>query len=161
MTLGTGLAHGRDFYRAAAAACQGLGRRAVLLTRFSAVPTDLPPTVLHVPFAPLSLVAPRCAALVHHGGIGTTAAGLAAGLPQVVMPMSHDQPDNAHRAERLGIARAIRAGAYRAGRAAAALGALLEDPGVNRRAEDVASIVRSEDGVTAACDEIERALATG
>ena len=163
-TLGSSAVHvaGR-FYAESLAAARRVGRRAVLLVGDlpENVPGLLGDDAIAIARAPYRALFPRCAAIVHHGGIGTLGQALRAGRPMLIVPWSHDQPDNAHRAERLGIARAIRAGAYRAGRAAAALGALLEDPGVNRRAEDVASIVRSEDGVTAACDEIERALATG
>ncbi len=49
------------------------------------------------------MVLPRAAAFVHHGGIGTTAQALAAGVPQLVVPLAHDQPDNAVRVRRLGV----------------------------------------------------------
>jgi UDP:flavonoid glycosyltransferase YjiC (YdhE family) len=42
--------------------------------------------------------------VVHHGGVGTAAQGLAAGVPQLIMPMAHDQPDQAQRLKRLGVA---------------------------------------------------------
>ncbi len=45
----------------------------------------------------------RAVALVHHGGIGTTAQAIAAGIPQAIRPMAHDQPDTAARVEKLGI----------------------------------------------------------
>src|SRR5690606_14357109 len=103
-TAGSAMALGSDFYRAAVEACVRGGLRGVLLTRYTEqLPKDLPDTVKHVPYAPFSQLLPRCATLVHHGGIGTTAQGLAAGVPQLIMPMSHDQPDNADRIQRLGV----------------------------------------------------------
>ncbi|MEE2780612.1 MAG: nucleotide disphospho-sugar-binding domain-containing protein, partial [Planctomycetota bacterium] len=52
---------------------------------------------------PLSQLLPHAAALVHHGGIGTTSQALATGIPQLIMPMAFDQPDNADRVQRLGV----------------------------------------------------------
>jgi UDP:flavonoid glycosyltransferase YjiC (YdhE family) len=73
----------------------------------------------------------------------------------VVVPFSHDQPDNAHRVERLGIARTIYPSAYSADRAARALDALLGDPEAVLRAARIGAEVRSERGAAAACDAIE------
>ena len=82
-----------------------LNRRALLLTRFTDICPRFPPTAHHEGYAPLSRLLPRCAALVHHGGIGTLAQALAAGVPQLTMPMGFDQPDNTTRLLRLGVAR--------------------------------------------------------
>ncbi|HLL88375.1 MAG TPA: nucleotide disphospho-sugar-binding domain-containing protein, partial [Tepidisphaeraceae bacterium] len=140
--------------------CRRLGRRGLLLTRFAEqVPTDLPPGVIHVPFAPFSQLLPRCAALVHHGGIGTTSQGLAAGVPQLVMPMSHDQPDNALRVMRLGVGDALAPRWFTGRRVAARLGALLGSADVRRRCADVVQKFGADDGIARACDLIE-SLAT-
>src|SRR6202012_1799180 len=53
-------------------------------------------------YVPLRALLPRCAALVHHGGIGTTAEALRAGVPQVIVPLAFDQFDNAARVRALG-----------------------------------------------------------
>jgi rhamnosyltransferase subunit B len=76
----------------------------------------------------------------------------------LVVPHAHDQPDNAHRLARLGIARVLWPGRYTPARVAAELGWLLDDPTVSRRAEQVAEEVRREDGVKAACDALEMLL---
>jgi UDP:flavonoid glycosyltransferase YjiC (YdhE family) len=70
------------------------------------LPAALPHGCSQFDFVPFSRVFPRCAAVVHHGGIGTCAQGLAAGKPQLLMPMAHDQPDNGWRL------RALRVGDY-------------------------------------------------
>ncbi|MDX1661825.1 MAG: glycosyltransferase, partial [Gemmatimonadota bacterium] len=101
---------------------------------------------------------PRAAAIVHQGGIGTLGQALRAGRPMLVVPHSHDQPDNAHRATRLGVARTIRPTAYRADRVVAELRRLLEDSDYRLRAGEVGRIVRAEDGVATACDAIEAAV---
>ena len=61
----------------------------------------------HFGFVPLSKLLPHTAALVHHGGIGSCAQGLAAGVPHIVRPMSFDQFDNSRRLVRLGVAEEI------------------------------------------------------
>ncbi len=66
-------------------------------------------------YVPFSKVLPRAAALVHHGGIGTTAQALAAGVPQLVVPFAHDQPDNAARVRRLGVGDFLLPRRYRVG----------------------------------------------
>src|SRR5262249_53944037 len=89
---GSANAQAQDFFRAPVEACQRLGRRGLLLPRFpEQLPAPLPPTIRHFNFIPFSQVLPQAAALVHHGGIGTSAQALAAGVPQVVMPLAHDQ----------------------------------------------------------------------
>ena len=63
----------------------------MLLTRFSEpIPQNLPDGVRHFEFVPFSWLPPRAAAIVHHGGIGTMSQGLAAGIPQLIMPMNFD-----------------------------------------------------------------------
>jgi UDP:flavonoid glycosyltransferase YjiC (YdhE family) len=109
-------------------------------------------------YAPHAELFPRAAAIVHHGGVGTTGQGLASGRPMIVVPHSHDQPDNADRCVRLGVAHAIDAREYRAPRVAASLKTLLDDPSVGARARQVASKVRSEHGARAAADAIVRQI---
>jgi UDP:flavonoid glycosyltransferase YjiC (YdhE family) len=102
-TLGTGMSHAGGFFRTAMAACEALGTRGLLLTKFPhALPASLPEGVRHCAFAPFRQLLPRCAAVVHHGGIGTTAAALQSGCPQLVLPLAWDQPDNAARVVKLG-----------------------------------------------------------
>ncbi|HET6572460.1 MAG TPA: glycosyltransferase [Fimbriiglobus sp.] len=103
-TLGTGMRHAAAFFRTAVAACDALGARGLLLTKYPAVvPARLPSRVRHCAFAPFRRLLPLCAAVVHHGGIGTTAAALEAGCPQLVLPLAWDQPDNAARIVGLGV----------------------------------------------------------
>jgi rhamnosyltransferase subunit B len=104
-TPGSAMAQGRDFFQRALQACAALGLRAVLVSPFTDQwPTPLPAWAHAVPYVPYDLLAPRLRALVHHGGIGTCVQGLAAGIPQGVLPFAHDQFDNASRLVRLGVA---------------------------------------------------------
>ena len=70
-------------------------------------------------YAPFSELFPRAAAIVHHGGIGTTGLAMRSGRPMLVMPCAWDQPDNAERVARLGIARIISRRHYTPARVAA------------------------------------------
>jgi UDP:flavonoid glycosyltransferase YjiC (YdhE family) len=159
-TPGSAFLFGQRFFQAAAQACEALGQLGLLLTsHVEQVPAPLPPNVIHVPFAPLSRILPLCAALVHHGGIGTTAAGLAAGVPQVIMPMSHDQPDNAARVMRLGVGERIMPKRFTGSSLGAALQRLLGSGEVRRRCAELAARCRAADGISQACDLIEQAAA--
>jgi len=143
-TPGSAMLHGQEFFATALAACQRLGLRAIFATNHpEQLPRDLPPTVLPVAYAPFSRLLPRAAALVHHGGIGTLSQALAAGIPQLVMPMAHDQPDNAHRLVRLGVARRLYPKKFTPQNVAAALRELRADPAVHAVCAALAARVRA------------------
>jgi UDP:flavonoid glycosyltransferase YjiC (YdhE family) len=163
-TLGTSAvltAEAAGVYRESAAAARALGRRAVLLTGHDPrnVPTGLGPDVLALPTASHAALFPRAAAVVHQGGMGTLTQALRAGRPMLVVPFAHDQPDNADRAARLGVARVVAPRRYEAARVAAELSRLLEDPAVGARAADVGARVRAEDGAAVAALALERLAA--
>lgn len=130
-TAGSANVQARRFFETALAAVTALQKRAVLVTRDrSQLPGHLPDSVLSVDYAPFSLLLPHAAAFVHHGGIGTLAQGLAAGVPQLVTALAHDQPDNARRVQQLGAGRALQAAACTPRRLAETLRRLLTDPHV-------------------------------
>jgi rhamnosyltransferase subunit B len=107
-TAGTAMHDARAFFADAVDASVALGLRALLLAQDAAqLPEVLPPGVIHVPYAPFSLLLPRARALVHHGGVGTLAQALRAGLPQLAVPQAYDQFDNASRLVALGVAHAV------------------------------------------------------
>jgi UDP:flavonoid glycosyltransferase YjiC (YdhE family) len=150
------------FYEHSVAAAQLLGHRAVLLVGQDARnrPATLPNDVVAFSYAPYSELFPRAVAIVHQGGIGTTAQAMRSGRPMLVMPYAHDQPDNAERLRRLGVARTITRQRYTPTRAAHELRQLLDNPAYSRRASEVGQKVRQEDGVWAACDALEGVLQT-
>ena len=144
------------FYEHSAAAAGLLGRRAVLLVgKDTSNRPALSEGVVAFDYAPYSELFPRAAAVVHQGGIGATAQAMRSGRPMLVMPYAHDQPDNAERVTRLGIARTISKGRYGPSRAAAELRHLLDNPAYSQRASAVGEQVQREDGVRAACDALE------
>jgi len=156
-TPGSANIHGRAFFRAAVDACAQLQRRGLLLTRHEQqVPADLPEIVRHVEFTPFSELLPRCAAMVSHGGIGTVSQGIAAGIPQIVSPMAHDQFDNAARLEDLGIGATLPTGRFKAARLADMLGRLMQDDDVRRACKAAADRVRQDDALRDSASAIEQ-----
>jgi UDP:flavonoid glycosyltransferase YjiC (YdhE family) len=162
-TLGSsavGASPARVFYDESAKAAAAVGRRAVLLVGKEPAnrPSPMPKGVIAIEYAPHAALFARASAVVHHGGVGTTAQVLRAGRPMLVVPHAHDQPDNAFRVKNLGVARVLYPTRYQAPEIASHLRALLEDRSYADRSADVGRVVRGEDGVAAACEAIERRL---
>jgi UDP:flavonoid glycosyltransferase YjiC (YdhE family) len=147
-----------NFYEVSAKAAIRLGIRAVLLIGTdprNQLKTKLPESVCVAEYAPYSELFSRAAMVVHQGGVGTTAQCLRAGKPMLIMPFSHDQPDNARRMKRLKVARVIQRGSYKPWRVARRLKAMLANSLLAQRAESVGKLLAGEDGVRAACDALE------
>ena len=147
-----------EFYTESIQAAKILDRRAVLLIGKNSLPEGLTKDIIAIDYVPYSQIFPYAAAIVHQGGIGTTAQALRAGCPTIIMPYSHDQPDNAARVKRLGTSRTIFRNKYSAKRVARELNELLTDSSYKIKAQDLARIVRAEDGVKIACDAVEKML---
>jgi rhamnosyltransferase subunit B len=149
------------FFASSAAACERLGLRAMLVTNHTAqLPRALPSGIRAFPYLPFSRVLPRCAAVIHHGGIGTLAQATRAGIPQLVVPNAHDQPDNAERVVRLGLGLSSGLRRYSSGRATGLLRELLGSAAIRERARQLAPRVDSDAALAAACSHLER-LAAG
>jgi UDP:flavonoid glycosyltransferase YjiC (YdhE family) len=157
-TPGSAMRYGHRFFEAAVGACSRVGLRGALLTRHpEQVPARLPKGVERFDYVPLGALLPRSRALVHHGGIGTTAAALAAGVPQVIVPFSHDQPDNAARVVRLGVGARVLPRRLDTAHLADVLRNLLGADDAARRCREVAGRMSGR-GIAQACDVIESAL---
>lgn len=136
-TPGSANIHARRFFEVALEAVTRLKRRAIFATRkLDQLPADLPATILPVEYVPFSTLLPHAAAFVHHGGIGTLSQGFAAGVPQLIMAMAHDQPDNAWRLQRLGAGLGLTTRTFTPGRVHDALRRLLGEPGFTQAAQD-------------------------
>ena len=160
-TLGSSaIANAGPFFEHSAAAAKQLSQRAVLIVgnNTGQQPASLPVGVVACAYAPFAALFPRAAAIVHAGGIGTTALAMRSGRPMLVMPCAHDQFDNAARVTRLGIARTISRRRYSPTRIAAELRQLLDVPKYSQRASIIGEKVRKEDGVRSACDALEELL---
>jgi rhamnosyltransferase subunit B len=155
-TPGSAMAHGRPFFSEAAEAVRKLGCRAVFLTPFTAtVPENLPPGVAHFDYAPFSEILPRSAALVYHGGIGTCAQALQAGIPQLIRPMAHDQFDTLARIRELGVGLGITSTHRVVDALVEALQPLLNDSVFRQRARNVQTRFEPGPWLTQTCTTIE------
>jgi UDP:flavonoid glycosyltransferase YjiC (YdhE family) len=149
-----------SFFEQSVAAAMKLRRRAVLIVGKGdcSLPASLPDGVVAFAYAPYSELFPKAAVVVHAGGIGTSGLAMRSGRPMLVVPYAHDQPDNAARLTRLGVARTIAGHRTTSARLVIELGRLLEDPAFSRRALEVGQQIRQEDGARAACDALETLL---
>jgi UDP:flavonoid glycosyltransferase YjiC (YdhE family) len=150
-----------SFFEQSLGAIRRMGGRAILIVGEFApnvLPHPLPPNVAVFPYAQYSELFPHAAVNVHQGGIGTTAEALRAGRPMLVVPFAFDQPDNAARAVQLGVARSLSINRYTASGAARELEQLLHDASYAGNAAAVGARIRAEDGVGAACREVEKLL---
>ncbi len=145
ITPGSANAHGERFIREAVGACVRLKKRPLVVTRFPETAGTLPSEGAVFEYVPFGRVFPRAAAVVHHGGIGTMSQCFAAGVPQLVMPMAHDQPDNAHRMKnRLGVGDYLYPNKFVAVRVAKVLERLLGDPAVRAACRGVKGHMESQ-----------------
>jgi rhamnosyltransferase subunit B len=161
-TPGSAMGDCGAFFREAVAALMASRRRGILLTRFPAkLPTNLPREIKHFPYIPLSEVLPRAAALVYHGGIGTCAQALRAGIPHLILPMAHDQHDNLSRIRDLGVGDGLAARRAKAGEIGRRLDRILSDPAIRRNTREAASLFEPERWMAQTCDLIEATRFTG
>jgi len=156
-TPGSANLQARSFLATAVEACVRLGRRGILLTEFEEhLPAQLPSTIARFPYVPLDLLLPRCSAIVHHGGIGTASQGMAAGIPQLIMPMAYDQFDNAERLRELGIGLAVPVRSFNPSRVAHALNAVLTNPQTGPNCKSIAQRFGRRDGLEKSVTAVER-----
>lgn len=147
------------FFEESVKAARELGLRSMLVTNFpEQVPTDLPSGVKTFGYLPFGDLLPHAAMLVYHGGIGTLAQAVKAGIPHLVVPGSHDQFDNGWRVERLGLGRSIPQARYRADRVVKAIRAILGDGEQRARCRAYMSRIDSDAAVTRACELLEGLL---
>jgi rhamnosyltransferase subunit B len=150
-----------NFFLESLAAVQKLGLRAVLLAGEQGrnhFPDKLPDSIFLADYAPYSELMPKALVNVHQGGIGTTAQALQAGRPMLVVPWAHDQPDNAERLRKLGVARTLGRGRYTADAAAREVQELLAQTRYAETTQELRNRLLTEQGASAACDQIEAIL---
>ncbi len=154
---GSAMTQGKAFFESAIEACRRMRRRGMLMTKYpDQLPSQLPAGVRHFQFEPFSLLLPRAAALVHHGGIGTTAQGLTAGLPHLVMPMAYDQLDNATRLQRLGVGRILLRRHFLGPAVARELDALLTSATVQTQCDRWKQKCDGDASLARACEQLEQ-----
>jgi rhamnosyltransferase subunit B len=156
-TPGTGVVEVQPFFEAARRCCQLLERPGLFLSpNFDASQLEPAGPIAHHDYLDLTLVLRHAALLVHHGGIGTTAQALAAGIPQIISPQAFDQPDNGDRVSRLGAGRMIARPKLTGETLAAAASQLLCSAQVRRVLADLSSRARAANAIPSAADILER-----
>ncbi len=132
-------------------------QRAIILSGWNGMhKVQLPETVLSVDSIPFSWLFSRVAAVVHHGGAGTTAAGLRSGVPSVIIPYFGDQPYWGQRVEELGVGpEPIPRKKLTAIRLAQAIDNAVTDPEIRQRAASLGSKIQAENGVARAVEIIQ------
>jgi len=133
-------------------------QRAILLGGWSDLGSgELPDFILRVDSVPHDWLFPHMAAVVHHGGAGTTAAGLRAGVPAVIVPFTVDQPFWAWRVHELGVGpNWILRKKLTAQKLAAAIDQAVHDPAMAQRAKELGERIRAEDGPGVAVQLVEQ-----
>ncbi len=158
-TPGSAMKHGTAFFQEAVKALKLIDRRGILLTPFhETIPTNLPPEIRHFSYIPFSEVLPRAAAMVYHGGIGTCAQTLQAGIPHLIQPMAHDQLDTLSRVKDLGVGDGLYPKQFKAKRIAEKLNFLIENQNVRERAKEIALRFGKTDWIENTCELIEETL---
>lgn len=155
-TTGTGYGKPEPFFDAAAACCAELGLPGIFLSPF--LPTGrraLGNRIAHFDHVELDRLLPHTAAIVHHGGLGTTARGLEAGIPQVISPIGFDQPDNGHRLEVLGVGRVVPRERMSGATFTAAVSELLADVEVSSKLSRYSAALEGSSAVERAADLLE------
>ena len=156
LTPGSANRHAGEFFEAGLCAAEQLGRPALCLTAFpEQLPDPLPEHAFHGRFAPFSRVFPRSCAVAHHGGIGTSGQGLAAGIPHLVMPLGFDQPDNAARLQRLGVGDWLVPAKFKAAAVAKKLERLIDRADVRQACDMYRDALAGEDAIGRACELLE------
>ena len=161
ITLGSAMRHGRDLIEQTVRACTALGQRLLILSKDAdQVPRSLPNTAFHSRWAPMDTTLPRCAALIHHGGVGTMARAFQAGIPQVVIPFCHDQPDNSDRVSRLGAGAWVSPNSVLRGGLKKVLEKVLNHPDMRDRCHGLAAEISPKLAIDKACSVVAETKAT-
>ena len=139
------------------------GQRAILVKGWGGLTPDqfLGDDIFFIDRAPHDWLFPKMAAVVHHGGAGTTAAGLRAGIPAVIVPFSGDQPFWAKRLAQLGTApKSVPYTRLSAPKLAKAILTVISDQQMQQRAASLSQQIQAEDGVARAIEAFESSFAT-
>lgn len=156
-TPGSANQHANDFFEIAVDLCDRFNRPGILLTQFKQqIPKNLPEQVRHFSYLPLSKVLPKASAFIHHGGIGSCAQALSAGVPQLITAMAFDQHDNGRRIEGLGLGQWVDIKRYHKKRAEKLLSDLLQDDRLKARCEFYRDQIAEQDALAETCRIIER-----
>ncbi|MGJ8634230.1 MAG: glycosyltransferase [Luteolibacter sp.] len=161
-TPGSANVQAERFFETAVEVVRRLGIRAVFVTRMPlAIPDDIGGRALKIDFVPFAKLLPDASVFVHHGGVGTMAQAFRAGVPQLIMAMAHDQPDNADRVEKSGVGIALNPKTFTPERVSAEIVRLTGDPGFQDAATKLKGAMGGARDSKGLLDWIERRMAQG
>ena len=142
------------------AAVQQTGQRAILHTGWAGLgQSDLPETIYQLEYAPYGWLFPQMAAVVHHGGSGTTGFGFWAGVPAILVPFLFDQFFWGRRIEALGVGpEPVPYKKLTAERLAVAIDTAVTNPLMRQRAAELGKHIRQENGVETAVRIVQQLL---
>lgn len=160
-TPGTGVVDVDRFFAEARACCERLGLPGVFLSPYYRGGADAAARIFHAAFVELAPLLRHSALLVHHGGIGTTARALEAGIPQIIRAAAYDQPDNGDRVRALGVGTFFGPGAGDIDGLVRDARELLASAGVRQRLSALRSDILRTNALAAAADAFEQALERG
>lgn len=157
VTLGTFQRHGEAMLTTVVNAARALGRRTIVLAaQREQLQMTAAADLMWQPYLPLNRLLPFSAALVHHGGIGTTAEALRAAVPQLILPWAFDQFDNAQRVLTLGAGLTLPSRRLRPQRLQRALGQLLDSPTFARACRSAARQLSADPSLDDLCHQLMR-----
>ena len=150
--IGFGSMGSRDPHEAGQIALDALvrsGQRGILAAGWGGLQvSDLPATIYMIKDIPHDWLFPRMAAVVHHGGAGTTAAGLRAGVPSIIVPFMGDQPFWGQRVAELGVGpKPIPRKKLTGERLASAIIEATSNTTMRQQAHHIGQNIRAEDGI--------------
>ena len=155
-TPGSAMKHCKSFFATSVDVCESLGKRGIFLTTHEEqIPKRLPKDILHFNFVPLSLVLPRSAAMIYHGGVGTCSQALLAGVPQLVMPMAFDQHDHAFQIEKMGVGLSVKPEKYTCDEVTNKITELLGSSEIKSNCMKYAELVKKHQPLELVCSSID------
>lgn len=158
-TCGTGIGDVDGFYSVSREVCRRLGVPGVLVSKDARTMRQRDDHLVRsVSYVDFEYLLERSRAIVHHGGIGTCARAIRAGIPQIIRPLEYDQPDNGWRIAQLGLGGMILRDDYRAPTAARYVARILSDTTVRSQIARYSARTRRDDALCRAADLVEGSL---
>jgi rhamnosyltransferase subunit B len=114
----------------------------------------------HMDYIDFEYALPKALAIIHHGGIGTTAQAIKAGIPQLIRPIKYDQPDNAERIYKLGLGTYVMPERFKVEQVAPMIGNMIQKGKNSRALKHYAADVNNSSAIIYACDLIEQVCKT-
>ncbi len=111
---------------------------------------------MHMDYIDFEYALPKALGIIHHGGIGTTAQAIKAGVPQLIRPLKYDQPDNADRIYKLGLGTYVMPERFKAEQVAPMIRNMLQKTKNSKALRHYAMDVNNSNAIVDACDFIEQ-----